>query len=501
MTRAPGTGLTCCLLLATSSLTTLAIGCAPQAGARQVRLTNASLDMEAYRARAPDIRSPLTLEDALDYAARYNIEAWIAAQESKFQRELATQSTLKMLPSLMVGAGSQERSRFDASSSQSLEKRDESLEPSFSSEKRGGTFDISLTWNLLDFGISFLRARQQGNRISIALERERRVVQNLALQVTSTYWRAVAARESAEKAEQIGEEVSVMLADIRKEIADKTISEIDGLKRETSLLERQDELRRFKRDYLKAKTELAKLIGLPPGTPFTLAEVDFDNPIEPLHYDIEELEWEALRNRPELFEKDLEQAISRDEARVALAQMFPSPAMFLQFNYDSNRFLAYENWSTVGIRASWDLLAIPQQIKQRGAVKLQAELIAKRRMAIAVAILTQLHLSLIEYDEGLEQCEFSRTIAQKYGSLLEAVMSQAAEGKSHGGECIEQRMKYLKTRARYLSTYANVMTSNARLLNTIGRTLPCRQDSADEVEAADEPETIVGSLAPEAECD
>lgn len=495
VTRVPIRGSVCSRLIVPLALALIATGCGPHPGPRQVRIANALLDMEAYRARSPAIDRPLTLEDALALASHYNIEAWIAAQESEFQQELATQSTLKMLPSLMAGAGSQERSHFDASSSQSLENRQESLEPSFSSEKRGGTFDISLTWNLLDFGISFLRARQQGDRISIAFQRERRVRQNLALQVTSTFWRAVAARESAEKAEQIREEIATMLANIRKEIEDKAISEIEGLKQETSLLERQDELRRFKQDYLRAKTELAKLIGLAPGTQFPLAEVDFDNPIEPLGHDIEELEWEALRNRPELFEKDLQQAISRDEARIAVAQMFPSPAMFLQFNYDSNRFLVHENWKTVGIRASWDLLTIPQQMKQRDAVKLQTELIAKRRMAIAVAILTQLHLSLIDYEEGLEQFEFSRTISQKHGALLEAVTSQAAEGKSHGGECIEQKMKYLKTRAKYLSTYANVMTASARLLNTVGRSVPCWSDGAADEETTDQPEVVVSPAA------
>ncbi len=484
-----------CLPLAGLAAAIVGAGCGPQAGSKRLRAVNAALDMEAYRSHAPTIQDPLTLEEALDYAARYNIDAWIAAQESRFQHELATQSNLKMLPSLMAGTEYHERSRYDASSSMSIETGKESLEPSFSSEKRARTFDISATWNLLDFGISFLRARQQANRVSIAMERERRVRQNLALQVTRAYWRAVTARESAEQAERIGEEVSAMLEKIHKEIGDKTISRVDGLKQETSLLQRQDELRRYKQDHLKAKTELARLIGLSPGTPFTLARIDSSAPVEPSDFNAEELEWEALRNRPELFEKDLEQAISLDEARVAIAQMFPSPAMFWRFNYDDNRFLVFDQWNTVGIRASWDLLIIPQQIKQHDAIKLQTELVAKRRTAIAVAILTQLHLSLIDYAEALEQHEFSKTISQKCGNLLEAIQSQADEGKSHGGECLDHQMKYLKARAKYLSAYANVMISKARLLNTIGRGAPYRPDEEVAEETSDESEADVEATA------
>ncbi len=475
--RIPITGSNRTTLL-TLLMAVAGIGCAEHASLTQTRMTNASLDMDAYRTRAPVIQHPLTLEDALDYAARYNLEVWIVAQESALQYELATQSKLKMLPSLMAGSETHSRSNFDASSSQSLLTRKQSLEPSFSSEKRGGTFDISLTWNLLDFGISFLRARQQDSRASIALERERRVRQNLALEVTATYWQAVTTRESANDARRITEEVTVVLSNIRKQIEDKAVSEIEGLKQETSLLERLDELRRFERNYLKAKTRLGKLIGLPPGTDVDLADVDLDKPIEPLAYDIEKLELQALHNRPELFEKDLEQAISRDEARIALARMFPSPAMFFQFNYDTNRFLAFEKWHNMGVRASWDLLSIPQQIKQRDAINIQTELVAKRRVAVAVAILTQLHLSLIEYEEALEQHHFAKTISEKCGSLLEAVESTAAEGKSHAGESIGHKMKYLKTRAKCLTAYANVMTSKSRLFNTVGQDAQLLVDEA-----------------------
>jgi hypothetical protein len=50
-----------------------------------------------------------------------------------------------------------------------------------------------------------------------------------------------------------------------------------------------------------------------------------------------------------------------------------------------------------------------------------------------------------------------------------AIESAADDGKSHGGESLDHRMKYLKARARHLATYANLMVSHARLLNTVGR--------------------------------
>ena len=258
------------------------------------------------------------------------------------------------------------------------------------------------------------------------------------------------------------------------------------MRRQDRLLELQEELRRYRSAYLTAKEELASLIGLPPGKPFALAYVDLEQSGAPVAFDVEALEWEALRTRPELYEKDLEQAISRDEAQVALAQMFPNLSAFWSYNFDHNRFLAFDEWNAAGLRVSWDLLSIPQQIQQRRAVKLQTQLIEKRRTAIAVAILTQLHLALIDYEEALGQHEITGRIAGKHRDLLTAIESAAEDGKSHGGQSFDHRMKYLKVQARHLAAYANLMITHARLLNTIGRDAGCPSEAATDAEGPQE---------------
>lgn len=417
----------------------------------------------------PALAGPLTLQEALELAARHNIEVWLAAQQRKVEQELATHSLLKMLPSLLAGGESSRRSEYEASSSESLATGQESLEPSFSSEKEVNRWDVSGIWNLLDFGISYLRARQQANRVLIAAERERRVRQNLALEVTRTWWQAVTAREVARQADELAERVAAALDKLGRQVAEKAISEVDGLKRETMLLEQQEELERYKRSYLAAKAELAALIGLPPGADLSLAEVDLEQPPSPAEFDVEELEREALRRRPELYEKDLEEAISRDEARLALAQMLPSVSLFWRFDHDNNRYLAFKHWHTAGIRASWDLLTIPQQLAHHGALKHQTELVIRQRLAVAVAILTQLQLALIDYTDTAERLTLARAIADRHQALLLALQSAAGEGKSHGGETLDQELKALKARARYLTGYAALMTAEARVWSTIGR--------------------------------
>ncbi|HPM24069.1 MAG TPA: TolC family protein [Phycisphaerae bacterium] len=454
-----------------AALVALAIlaGCATQPGHEELRARHAALDLAAYQARAPQSAPSVTLRSALECALNHNIEVWIAEQERQFQHELSTQSLLKLLPSLLAGAESSWRSELDAASSESLRRHKQSLEPSFSADQSARTFDISMTWSLLDFGISYFRARQQADRAWIAAQRVRRVKQDLALQVTRAYWQAVTARESAREAERIGAEVETRIALSSAEIAEQAISQIDGLRNETKLLEQQEELRRYQRAHRVALTELATLMGLAPGTTVELAEIDLDQPLVPPDTDVAALEDEALRNRPELYEKDREEEISRADAHVAIAQLFPNLNLSWRFDIDDNRFLVFNQWHTLGLRAAWDLLAIPQHLMQHHALTLQTELVARRRTALAVGILTQLHLTLIDCAEAAAQCRLAGVIAAKHRALLAAVESTASEGKSHDGETVDQRMRYLKARARYLTAYAEFRIAQARLRNTLGR--------------------------------
>jgi len=490
-------------------------GCTLPTDRVAVRERQAVVDLVACRVRAPALTRAITLAEALAYAERYNIEAWAARREREFEHELATQSWLKLLPGLIAGTESRHRSELDAASSVSLQRGEQSLEASYSSAQTRRVWDITATWNLLDFGISFFQARQQANRVAIAAERERRVRQNLALEVTRAYWQAAVARVVAEEARRVALEVDATLERIQGEVASQTLPALEGLKREAALLEHQEELQRYERSYQAALAELAGLLGVPPGSQLELAEVDLDAP--PPQWDvllnagledgesaaaptsqpgqatdladrsrtgggwsatIAELEAEALRQRPELFEKDCEQWISRDEAHIALARLFPSFGVFWRYDWDDNPYLAFNEWSTVGLRATWDLLSLPQQLVHHRAARLHTALIEQRRLAVAVAILTQLHLALIDCRQMAEQYRLASAVAEKHRQLLVVVERASAEGKSHAGETLEQRLKWLKARARQLTAYANLMTAHARLSNTLGRDPKATTDDA-----------------------
>lgn len=461
-------------------------GCiAPPPDRAALRETNAGADLARYEAREITVPDPLTPGAAVRIALRNNLEAWIAREETALQKELLTGAKLGMLPELLVEGGASERSEVAARSSESLLTGRESLEPSFSSEKTRKYVTATATWNLLDFGVAAFRARQAASRAAQAEERYRRTRQTLALRVRRAYWRTAAAEEAVRIAARVDESVRALREVVRREMAARTIGEIEGLERETPLMEQQLRLRRYEQDAREARAELSALLGLPVGTTVTLADVDFDALPPSPAMDLPELEREALRKRPELLEEDMEERISRDEARVALARLFPSPSAFASYDRDPDKYLYYNDWTTVGLRAVWDLLAVPRRLALHEAETRRAELVATQRTALAVGILTQVHLAVIEYEGELERLLLSREIAANRERLFEAAEGKVEDGKGTAAEALASEVQYLLARTRYLMSYANAMTACYRIETTVGRD-PLESLPADCAEDADE---------------
>ena len=81
-------------------------------------------------------------------------------------------------------------SNYSGGTSISIVTGQETLSASTSEERSHLLGGADFSWNILDFGVSYYRARQQADQFLIAEERRRKVVQNLLQDVRAAYWRA-----------------------------------------------------------------------------------------------------------------------------------------------------------------------------------------------------------------------------------------------------------------------------------------------------------------------
>ncbi|MBM4127510.1 MAG: TolC family protein, partial [Nitrospira sp.] len=121
------------------------------------------------------LSGPMDLYDAMARALKYNLEARVELMHKMLSQAQLDLSHYAMLPRLAVNAGFDGRSNFTGGRGMSLVTGRQAIEPFTSSEKNIFSEDLSLSWNVLDFGLSYIRAKQAADDVLIADEERRRV--------------------------------------------------------------------------------------------------------------------------------------------------------------------------------------------------------------------------------------------------------------------------------------------------------------------------------------
>lgn len=460
-------------------------------------------DQALYEKLAPVLPESIGLEDAISIALTHNLEAALKAQLRQVQAEAATQAKLNLIPSLKIDANRTHRTEDRASFSRNINTGEEDpTNMTISSEKTSRGYTLSTAWNLLDFGITYFKARQAANQLRIMDQDYRRLRQNLALDVTRAYWRAVVARYAAGHARVIADRMKDRQAKLKQQIEEKRIPPTAGLENQKRLLLMQMKLKSFQREYRSAMIELGGLLGLKPGKDFTLADPEVAEALPVVTTDIAQLETQALSQRPELFQEDLQEKIQRDQVRIAGLRMFPNAAVFASREYDSNRFLMAHDWYTIALSTSFDLLSTPAKWADFQGEKKRTELIQKKRMILAIGILTQVHLARIDLMDARSQAILARKLYQVQDRILQTTEAKVKAGEADVSELLDKEAESLFSRIRYLTAYADAMVAKQRLENSLGidpvvRPLRVKKDTQPQAEVpTPPPPTIQPATAP-----
>ncbi len=418
---------------------------------------------------APAPEQPVTLEHAIASALAYNLDVAVDELECDIRAEQATGAKLALLPDLNLRFKRTRRSNERASRSEDFETGESNLSESVSSERTKRTYGAYALWNLLDFGLSFLRARQAEEEVRIQEQSYRRTQQKLALDVTEAFWRAVVAEQAAADARALLKKAEQGRTTVQQQIESNVITEVKGLENEQTLARMQVRLREQERESARARLELGRLMGLAPGAGFALALPEIPERLPPVDLPVEALEEEALRQRPELAQYVHREQIQRDEVQARILRLFPHISVLFDREHDTDRFLVHKTWHTVGVTAAWNLLSLPRRWKQKRAAERRIDVIQQKRMALAVGVLTQVRLSVLEFQDAAAHCDELRDLAQLADRLLAASRKQLAQREIEESKVLEREADAFFARLRYLKAYANYAVAQERLDNALGR--------------------------------
>lgn len=425
---------------------------------------------EMFKSGEP-LTAPLTESDAIARVLKYNLDSRAKLMEEALALNQAKVDRWDMLPRLAANAGYNYRSEYDATTSQDLyDPTAEPDSPSYSSDRDQFTADLGLSWNVLDFGLSYFNAKQNADRALIATERKRKAVHNLVQETRFVFWRA-AAHQALEG------EVAKVVTEAREALAKAKIVEKENLKApvenlsyQKMLLETLRQLTAIQQELSTAEIELAALINLPPGTPIKLA-VPAEMAIPAWNINLERMEQLAFINNADLREQGYQDRISVNETRKAIARMFPGITLTTSQNYDHNSFLVENQWYEAGARMSWNLMNLvsgPDAIKYART----GEGVAKaRRLAVRMAVLAQVHLAERQFNNSISQYRQADEVWQIDRKLSELSAARTANDAQGVFERVAGKTSAITSQLRCYQMFAQVEQAFARMQVSIGHDL------------------------------
>ncbi|MBO6557839.1 MAG: TolC family protein [Pseudomonadales bacterium] len=451
-------------------ITLLLAGCSMQPAPITPEETRARVNSDrALMALASQpVDGPISLYEAMARALAFNLDLKLEQYKTNLAAQQLSMSRHDQLPEIVAGHISDGRSNDSGGSSRSLLTGDESLESSTSTERYTSTDDLGLSWDILDFGVSYYRAKQASDRVLLAHEQQKNVVNRILTDVQKTYWRAVSYDRLITQLESLMEEVSEKLEESRQIEARGLDAPLTALKYQRELLYNKRELYGLYEDMAKAKIELAALMNIPVDQEYALAPGHQAVVLPGLPFTPEVMENIALENRPELREVTYRKRINANEVKAALVGILPGIRIDYARNYDSNALLFNSDWTDYSARISWNLLAAYRYPDTKKVAEAQAETLDAQRLSLSAAVLTQVHVGVARYQHTKNEFLIAKDLSEIQEKIRQQIELSVKAEASSDQTLINEQMNALLTEVRYDIAHANLEGAYADLYAAMG---------------------------------
>jgi outer membrane protein TolC len=419
------------------------------------------------------LRGPLTERDAIVRALRYNLDKEIELMQHAVAERQLHLAHYSMLPGIVADSGYANRDNYSGGISvQILGPKTlgpQSLTSSTSSERDVRSADIRFSWNILDFGLSYVRAKQAADKVLIAEEAKMRVVNRIAENVRTAYWRAVAATRLLERLGRLDRRVRNALSNTEGLLAKGESSPLTTLTYERELVEIQRDARRLQAELSTAKAQLAALINIDPGQDYRIAIPPYLRmPGLPRMAPAEMVSF-ALHNRSEMREAVYQKRINIREAEAAILEMLPGIGLDAGPHWNSNTFLFNSNWIAWGAQASWNVIKVFSYPARRDGIEAEAALLDARARAVTMAIMTQVHVARARIYFARRSYESASHYLDVQGRIMQQIRSSLSAGKVSEQTAIREEMNTVVATVKRDIAYAELQSAVAGLNAAMGR--------------------------------
>ena len=459
-----------------AALTTVAVIGLSSCAIKSIPLTTDEVRSRVHEDRAvltkdqEPVSGPVDLYEAMARALKYNLDARVELMHKMLAQTQLDLSHYAMLPRLAANAGFDGRSNFAGGLAQSLITGRQILEPFTSAEKNIFSADLSLSWNVLDFGMSYIRAKQAADDVLIAEEERRRVANRVMQDVRIAYWRAVSAERMLPSLKMLDEWVKSALEKAQAIQDEKLSAPLVPLQYKLDLLNAQRFIQQLFRELSTAKLQLAALINLPPGQEqaMVLMVPEREARTLKLPFEMSVLEERALEARPELRMIDYRRRINAHETKAAILEMLPSLNLLVGGNYNSNSFLFNNHWAAYAARASWNLLNMFRYPARAKTIEAQDKVLHTQNLALTMAIMSQVHVSVAQVALARKETSTAALYHDTQSQITEQTRLAWRSARLSEQAVLRERVNQVAAQLRYDAAEAELQTAWASLLAAVG---------------------------------
>lgn len=436
----------------------------------QQEIIESSNEMARFSASGvPPLSHPLTLEEAMARALKYNLNERSRRLEQAIALNLWKAGNTDLLPKILASAGYRMRdSDLITNSKDSITGKPSLAHPFISSERTYMLSDLGLSWSVLDFTVGYFNAKQNADRVLIAAEHRRKAMHLLCRDVAIAFWRMVSAQKLMGEVRTAVTNAEAALVDASKAHAEGLKAPIDGLRYQRQMLENIRLLSTIEKDFSTARVTLASLINLPIATDFTVVEPAYGPSIAVLDVPVERMEELAIQQNAELREQMYNQRIAATEVRKTLARLMPNLSFNYDLKYNTDNYLINNRWNEAALAISQNLTNLIAAPAQKRLADGGVALAAQRRMALQMAILTQVHVARLEFASSYRQYKMAERIWE-LDQLIRKYMENKAEAKTESALTkIASDLSSIVSMLRLYQSLAEFNVSASTLQSTLG---------------------------------
>ncbi len=427
-------------------------------------LDNFQANLNALNIQQHKLSKKLSIDEAIARSLKYNLDYRVQQEEEGIALADMGVANANMLPNLMASAGYVSRNNVNAVISPETPGQIATSE-----DQNRELGDLSFSWNILDFGVSYFESKQKADQVLIAQERERKVANRLSKDTQKAFWRTVAAQHYLIISQGYKDQLLKTIQSSIMAQKSKLISPLEGARLRRDLWVIYNQMTNLNFELSKYQPELMSLMNAPinENVVFDTDESQNTNPAKNLPRKIYGLEKMALYFRPELIEENYRKRIGLNEINRARMRMIPGLEISYGTHYDSNSFLVNNNWNLLSSTLSWNIFKLLSSARQLHLAKLQANYNETRRLALSLAIITQVDIAKIGYNYAKTNLYINDQILKNEKMIYQNMLNR--------GNRFENNFQLTKARGAYIIAqikrdlaYADFQTAASELVDSIG---------------------------------